>query len=522
MYWINDPTMWAGLFTLIILEIILGIDNLLFITIFVEKLPMPLNNKARITGLFCALVMRIVLLFSFTFIISFTTPIISFAKYNFSARDLLIFFGGCFLLFKASSELNERLRDKEDKINRKSKTAKFWSVVIQIIILDAIFSLDSVITAIGIIDNIHLMIIAIVISIALMIIASKGLIIFVNNHPNIIIICLVFLFMIGIVMITDSLGYEISKSYLYISLGVAIFIEICNELYSLNQSNLFKKKFFYNNNAKYILQILNYERTISNHIYSNSNFNCSTIDIMNLQDYQIVLLLLQFTQRTVNSIMIPINYADSIAMYSSKQQLLSLLKSTNHTNLVIVGDSLSNIPIGIVNIREIIKQYLNKKKIDLYKIIKQPLIFFEKLSLFDALQQFANTNISFAFVIDQLGVIKGILTLSDIINTITTNVVISSKKFDLRYHVKHYNNSMLVNSMMRIEDLKLYIPITIDKIRSYETIGGLLMSRLQKIPVVGDYIIIDNWIFEVFEATTIKLKKILITYKFSDIKNNYY
>ena len=197
MEWIADPTIWAGLATLVVLEIVLGIDNLVFIAILAEKLPRHQRDKARVVGLLLALVMRLILLASISWLATLTKPILTLVDHSFSARDLIMLTGGIFLLFKATVELNERLEGKDHENHNQRKGAKFWPVVIQIVVLDAVFSLDSVITAVGMVDHLAVMMAAVCIAISLMLMASKPLTNFVNAHPTIIILCLSYLLIIG-------------------------------------------------------------------------------------------------------------------------------------------------------------------------------------------------------------------------------------------------------------------------------------------------------------------------------------
>ena len=217
MEWIADPSIWAGLITLIVIELVLGIDNLVFIAILAEKLPPKQRDRARVTGLLLAMLMRLLLLASISWLVTLTQPLFSFRSFTFSARDLIMLFGGFFLLFKATMELNERLEGKDSNNPTQRKGAKFWGVVTQIVVLDAIFSLDSVITAV-------------VIAISLMLMASKPLTQFVNSHPTIVILCLSFLLMIGFSLVAEGFGFVIPKGYLYAAIGFSVMIEALNQL----------------------------------------------------------------------------------------------------------------------------------------------------------------------------------------------------------------------------------------------------------------------------------------------------
>ena len=234
MEWIADPSIWAGLITLIVIELVLGIDNLVFIAILAEKLPPKQRDRARITGLLLAMLMRLLLLASISWLVTLTQPLFSFRSFTFSARDLIMLFGGFFLLFKATMELNERLEGKDSNNPTQRKGAKFWGVVTQIVVLDAIFSLDSVITAVGMVDHLLVMMAAVVIAISLMLMA-KPLTQFVNSHPTIVILCLSFLLMIGFSLVAEGFGFVIPKGYLYAAIGFSVMIEALNQLAIFNR-----------------------------------------------------------------------------------------------------------------------------------------------------------------------------------------------------------------------------------------------------------------------------------------------
>ena len=230
MEFLLDPGIWVGLITLIILEIVLGIDNLIFIAILAEKLPPEQRDKARVIGLSLALFMRLGLLFAISWLVTLTEPLITIFEKTFSGRDLILLGGGLFLVYKAVGELHEKMEGKpEIKVTSNVVYAGFTAVVAQIVILDAVFSLDSVITAIGMVDNIYVMMIAMVVAMLVMLLASKPLTAFVNRHPTVVILCLSFLLLIGISLIAEGFGFHIPKGYIYSGIGVAIAIEAFNQ-----------------------------------------------------------------------------------------------------------------------------------------------------------------------------------------------------------------------------------------------------------------------------------------------------
>jgi predicted tellurium resistance membrane protein TerC len=208
MEWIADPEIWIALVTLTSLEVVLGIDNIIFISILAGKLPAEQQNKARQTGLALAMFVRIALLFSLSWIIQLTEPIFTVLDQGVSGRDLILLFGGLFLLGKATYEIHEKLEGEEGHASAKVK-ASFTSVIIQILLLDIVFSLDSVITAVGMVDELP------VIS-------------FVDRHPTVKMLALSFLLLIGFSLVVESLHVHIPKGYIYFAMGFSVFVEMLN------------------------------------------------------------------------------------------------------------------------------------------------------------------------------------------------------------------------------------------------------------------------------------------------------
>ena len=226
--WMSDPAAWVGLATLVVLEIVLGIDNLVFIAILAEKLPPEQRNTGRIVGLILALVMRLILLASIAWVITLTQPMFYVLEHAFSGRDLILLFGGVFLLFKGTMELHERIEGTQAQKEENPVHAAFWMVIVQIVVLDAVFSLDSVITAVGMVKELSVMMIAVIIAVGIMLWASKPLMDFVNKHPTVVILCLGFLMMIGFSLIVEGFGFHIPKGYLYAAIGFSVVVEFVN------------------------------------------------------------------------------------------------------------------------------------------------------------------------------------------------------------------------------------------------------------------------------------------------------
>ena len=224
---LTDPSIWVAFATLTLLELVLGIDNIVFISILVDKLPPEQRQFARRLGLFLAMFMRIALLSVLSFIAGLTAVWFSAVGHDFTGRDTILAFGGAFLLWKSTREVHQLL-EGEPGADSKSVRATFASVIVQIIVIDAVFSLDSIITAVGMVDELEVMIAAVVASVGLMIVASGRIARFVSSHPTVKMLALGFLFVIGVVLVADGFGHHIPKGYVYGAMAFALAIEILN------------------------------------------------------------------------------------------------------------------------------------------------------------------------------------------------------------------------------------------------------------------------------------------------------
>lgn len=227
MDWITEPSGWIAFATLTALEIVLGVDNIIFISILAGKLPAEQRDKARLVGLSLAMIIRILLLLLLSFIVKLTAPLFSVLNHEISGRDLILISGGLFLLFKSTYEIHENLEgahgEKSDKI-----PAAFGSVIIQILLLDIVFSLDSVITAVGMVDEVAIMIAAVVVAIGFMLVFAGHIARFVEKHPTIKMLALSFLILIGVTLIAEGFGQHISKGYIYFAMAFSVMVEMLN------------------------------------------------------------------------------------------------------------------------------------------------------------------------------------------------------------------------------------------------------------------------------------------------------
>ena len=227
MAWLTDPEIWIGLLTLTALEIVLGIDNIVFISILAGKLEDSQQDLARRVGLGMAMFTRILLLISLAWIVGLTQELFSLFGFEVTGRDLILIGGGIFLLFKATREIHDKLEGLEGHAESKVRPS-FTSVIVQIMILDIVFSLDSVITAVGMVQELWVMITAVVIAVLIMLVASGPISEFVNKHPTIKILALSFLLLIGFTLVVEGLHQHIPKGYIYFAMGFSVFVEMLN------------------------------------------------------------------------------------------------------------------------------------------------------------------------------------------------------------------------------------------------------------------------------------------------------
>lgn len=228
MAWMVQPEAWIALITLTALEIVLGIDNIVFISILVSRLPAQQRNRARILGLALAMISRILLLLSIKWVMTLTHPWFSLMDHVFSGRDLILIFGGLFLLSKSTLEIHHSLEGLERDITKQPTASKFGAVLLQIMALDIIFSLDSVITAVGMARHLPVMILAIIIAVIIMMLSARSIGNFVDTHPTVKMLALSFLILIGVTLVAEGLHFHIPKGYIYFAMAFSVFVEMLN------------------------------------------------------------------------------------------------------------------------------------------------------------------------------------------------------------------------------------------------------------------------------------------------------
>lgn len=495
MEWIADPTIWIGLATLVVLEIVLGIDNLVFIAILADKLPPHQRDKARLTGLSLALVMRLGLLASISWLVTLTAPLVTIYGFSVSGRDLIMLGGGIFLLTKATMELHERLEPPHDSRNAAKVHAGFWLIVTQIIILDAVFSIDSVITAVGMVDSLPVMMAAVVIAIAVMMLASKPLTAFVNVHPTVVVLCLGFLMMIGFSLIADGFGFHIPKGYLYAAIGFSILIEAFNQWTHRARTKQAEARPFRQRTAEAVFRLLGGE-------IDEGEVAAGTVGVtpemgtrvFGAEERSMVSGVLMLAERQVSSIMTPRREIVWISLADDTGKILDILRNSPHGLYPVCRTGADDL-IGHARAKDLMEDLLTHGAIDEARSIKEPLVVHEGLGVLKLLDMFRRTRVQLAFVTDEYGSIEGLVTSTDMLEAIAGEF---PDEEDGHWLTKLGEGHWRVEGWADVRHLAVAIGRDLAmQGDNYSTIAGYVMWYLGRLPELGDRLERDDLAFTV-------------------------
>lgn len=504
MEFLLDPGIWVGLITLIILEIVLGIDNLVFIAILADKLPPEQRDKARVVGLSLALIMRLGLLFAISWLVTLTRPLIEIFGLIFSGRDLILLFGGLFLLYKAVTELHEKIEGKpEIKVASNIVYASFAAVVAQIVVLDAVFSLDSVITAIGMVDNIYVMMVAMVVAMVVMLLASKSLTAFVNRHPTVVILCLSFLLMIGISLIAEGFGFHIPKGYIYSGIGVAILIEAFNQFTKRNVAKHESKIPLRHRTADSILRLMG-SKIQTEGVMDHSEAKETFAD----EERYMIGGVLTLAERSVASIMTPRNQISWVDLDDTPEQIREKILSVPHSLFPVCRGSLDKV-ISIVRAKELLDVVDEPEELKALMKQQRPIYIFEKMKVIDAINTLRSSKGSLVLVSDEFGNVQGLISPLDVFEAIAGEFPDADEQLDL---VKIDDNTWKASGMLDVYQLELELEMLdlVEDDAGYISLAGLILDKTQGEVQVGTQLDYQNVHFEVTELDGNRIKTVLI------------
>ncbi|MFH2246694.1 CNNM family cation transport protein YoaE [Enterobacter sichuanensis] len=508
MEFLMDPSIWVGLLTLVVLEIVLGIDNLVFIAILADKLPPKQRDKARLIGLSLALVMRLGLLSVISWIVTLTKPLFSVMDYTFSGRDLIMLIGGIFLLFKATTELHERLENRQHDDGHGKGYASFWVVVLQIVVLDAVFSLDAVITAVGMVNHLPVMMAAVVIAMAVMLLASKPLTRFVNQHPTVVVLCLSFLLMIGLSLVAEGFGFHIPKGYLYAAIGFSILIELFNQIARRNFIKQQSSQPLRARTADAILRLMGGRRQVN--VQSDSE-NHNPVPVPEgafvEQERYMINGVLSLASRSLRGIMTPrgeISWVDAnLSVDEIRQQLLS----SPHSLFPVCRGELDEI-IGVVRAKEMLVALEEGVNVEAVAAASPAIVVPETLDPINLLGVLRRARGSFVIVTNEFGVVQGLVTPLDVLEAIAGEF----PDEDETPEIVADGDGWLVKGTTDLHALShtLGLENVVNDEEDIATVAGLVIAVNGQIPRVGDVIELPPLHITIVEANDYRVDMVRI------------
>lgn len=513
MEWIADPTAWLGLLTLIVLEIVLGIDNLVFIAILADKLPPEQRDRARVIGLSLALVMRLCLLASIAWLVTLTEPLVELFGKSFSGRDLIMLGGGLFLLTKATLELHERLEGRSHQHSGSRTYARFWPVVAQIIVLDAVFSLDAVITAVGMVEHLAVMMIAVVISMTLMLLASKPLTAFVNARPTVIMLCLGFLMMIGFSLTAEGLGYHIPKGYLYAAIGFSIAIEFFNQLArSRRKRSLQGTRPLRERTAHAVLRLLGGKLAadeVDDEIADLIEPGGDGGTPFNRRERVMISGVLSLAEQSIRTVMTDRMQVDRFSLDDSAERVHQALLNSPHSRLVVFRDATPDEPLGYVHKKELLRGLLDGQLPQIEPLVRTPINLPESCTVLSALEQMRQASTHVAFIVNEFGGFEGLVTLTDILEAIAGELPDASEMDGP--DIEPVEGGYRVNGAVNLAVLRERLGFRATASDDYQTLAGLVMSLLDRLPMVGDRLAWNGWTLTVEAVEERRVRQVRLT-----------
>lgn len=508
--WLAEPTTWIGFATLLVLEVVLGIDNLVFVAILANKVKPAYRDKARITGLTLAIVMRIIMLGFMAHIMTLVHPWFYIGSFAVSGKDLIMLLGGLFLLYKATTELHERLEGHNQfhVADTNKKHAPFWGVVAQILVLDAVFSIDSVITAVAMVDHIVVAMAAVVVAMSVMIWASKPLTEFVDRHPTVVMLCLGFLLMIGFSLIAEAFHFHIPKGYLYAAIGFSILIEVFNQVSQKNSKrNAYISSSWRQRTAENVLGMMGIREAVLAKAGSgddDSHFEEN--------EKSMIRSVLTLAERPILGVMIPRRDIERLDISQGREEQAAQLQNTPYSRLLVVGKAGVDEPLGYINKKDLLAQLLDGGEMNIQSALRQPLILPDSTTALNAIELFRKNSADYALVVDEFGAILGMVTMKDMLEAIAGEFPEEFEREEAPLIQANTDESLMVDGSLEYVELAQQIALPPhNEDADYHTVAGLIMEELQAIPDVGYHIDFYGWRFEVTEKEGQRIERVRIS-----------
>ncbi|MDM0013073.1 TerC family protein [Variovorax sp. J22P168] len=507
---LSDPTAWVGLMTLVVLEIVLGIDNLIFIAILADKLPPHQRDKARVLGLSLALFMRLALLSVISWIVTLKTPLFGFGTFSFSGRDLILLAGGLFLLFKATTELHERLEGGVQASGRPANAAyaSFSVVVTQIVVLDAVFSLDAVITAVGMVQHLPVMMAAVVISIGVMLLASKPLTRFVNAHPTVVVLCLSFLLMIGLSLVAEGLGFHLPKGYLYAAIAFSSLIEAFNQWAHRNDLRAQARRPLRERTAESVMRLLG-GRSVDGQLAATDAAGGADAQapVFATEERNMVSGVLTLAERNVRSIMTLRSDISWVDLGDAPADIQAQLLDTPHGIFPVCRGSLDEV-VGTARAKDLLAELMRHGRIDPDRL-RPPLYVSESATAIRTIDVLRKARGQLVLVHDEHGALRGLVTPIDLLEAIAGEFPDEDETLEIqatgpdRWTVAGTADLRLLEQALQVDDL-------VSEDDSCISMGGLLQARLGHQPARGERWSHGDLTFEITDADEQRIRTVAV------------
>ena len=514
MDFLFDPSLWAGLLTLVVLEIVLGIDNLVFIAILAKKLPLHQQNRAVYVGLGLALFLRLALLSIMSWLVSLTAPLFSVWSHPFSARDLILMAGGLFLLYKATTELHERLEAHPHAEEAASEgKSKFWFVIAQILLLDAVFSLDSIITAVGMVDNLSVMVTAVIVAMIVMVAASRPLTAFVNRHPTVVVLCLSFLLMIGLSLIAEGLGFHIPKGYLYAAIGFSIVTEFFNQIANRNSRKHQLRIPFRERTTMAIVGLLEKRPTEAPRTAAEELAPADP-QAFGEDERDMVEGVLSLADRSIRVIMTPRAEIGWLNLKKPFEEIVRDAQTLRHSIFPVGDGSLDNL-VGYVKAKDFIGLDGDIERLRKLAEKRRPFMVPETVSIIRLVRDIKKSRAPLVLVTDEFGIIQGLVTSHDILESIAGDF---PDEGDRRFIQPDPANpdawladgaADLLVVRQALGDDRLFDEKD-TKDADYVTVAGFLLERFGRLPQAGEAVLECGWRFEAAEIAKNRIASVRI------------
>lgn len=505
--WLAMPTAWAALFSLVILEVVLGVDNLVFIAILADRAQPHLRDRVRLVGLGMALLLRVVLLFAIYLLSKPTQPIIG----NFSVRDIIFILGGIFLLYKATTELHERLEAEPVEVSGGKGFARFWPIVAQIMILDAVFSLDAVITAVGMVEHlghISIAILAVSIAISLMLLASKPLTTFVNAHPTVVVLCLSFLLMIGFSLVVEGFGFHVPKEYIYAAIGFSVLIEIFNQIgqrnYRRHQSSRPRRA----RTTEAILRLMGDKYRIHTSSAEEGGEPPAEAEAIAGEESNMISGVLSLGERSLRSLMTPRNEIRWVNIEDDPETIRAAILEEAHGYYPVSRGALDEL-VGVASAADLLEELRTGGSLDSFANLRAATVAPESMDAIRLLKLMRQACAHIVVAVDEFGSVSGLITPVDIFEIIAGEFHDEDENPDIieledgRILAQGHADLHLLEQRLDMEGL---LPEDGD----YGTVAGLLLDRFGHLPERGEVLEYAGLRFDVEKVSDRRIEEVLI------------